>query len=425
MREGLERIESKRLGNGYYRYRHPSGLTLLLAPMEGFHSAFAVFGTAYGSIDTFIKRSESGDFEKLPEGIAHFLEHKLFESEECSAFERYAATGADANASTGFDRTMYYFSCTENFKESLEILLDFVTHPYFTEETVAKEQGIIGQEIRMYDDSPDWKAFFGALCAMYHKNPVRINISGTQESISHITADLLYGCYRTFYNLHNMVLTVAGNFDVDEVIEVADKVLEPAKPFYLEKGSCEEPEEIVTEKVEFHLPVSTPQFYIGFKGKTGTEAENYRGGVLDEIFLEALFDDYSPFYRKFYDEGVINATFGSEVFSGYDYSALLLSGESREPEKVFEEVKKTVADALENGLSAEAFAMAQRSVYGRYIRSTERVEGVAIALLNGHFPDVSLYDLIDEVAEATPEKVMERVRRTYSTKNAVLSIVKP
>ena len=425
MKPSMERIESRRLGDGFFRIKHASGLTLLLAPMEGFSSAYALFGTAYGSVDTCIRKSADGSFVKLPEGIAHYLEHKLFESEECSAFERYAKTGADANAFTSFDRTAYLFSCSQNFRESLEILLDFVTHPYFTAKTVAKEQGIIGQEIRMYDDSPDWQVFFGALNAMYHKNPVRINIAGTQESISHITADLLYDCYNTFYNLHNMVLAIAGNFSVDDVLEVADKVLKPAEPFYLEHGSCEEPDEIVKKKVEIHLPVSTPIFQIGFKGKSGTEAENVRGGVLDEIFLETLFDDYSPFYRKLYDEGIINATFGSEVFSGRDYITLLLSGESREPETVFEKVKEALSDAIENGFSEETFKTAQRSVYGRYLRSTERVEGVAMALLNGHFPNANIYELIDAVAEATPETVRERIQNTYSAKNAVLSIVRP
>ena len=259
------------------------------------------------------KTEKDGEFIKLPEGIAHYLEHKLFESEECSAFERYAKTGASANAYTSFDRTGYLFSCSDNFSESLEILLDFVTHPYFTAETVAKEQGIIGQEIRMYDDSPDWRVLFNLLCALYSKNPVRIDIAGTQESISHITAGLLYKCYDKFYNLHNMVLAAAGDINVDEVISAADKILKPAEPFFLERGSCGEPEEVVQNYTEQHLPVSVPMFSIGFKGKPGTEKENFKGSVLDEIFIDALFDDYTPAYRSLYDEGVINSTFGATI----------------------------------------------------------------------------------------------------------------
>lgn len=420
----IEKTECRRFGT-LYRIKHPSGLTILLSPMEGFKSSYALFGTAYGSVDTLIKTDRDGDFVKLPEGIAHYLEHKLFESEECSAFERYAKTGASANAFTAFDRTAYLFSCSDNFAESLEILLDFVTHPYFTAETVAKEQGIIGQEIRMYDDSADWMVLFNLLCALYSKNPVRIDIAGTQESISHITAELLYKCYDKFYNLHNMVLAVAGNVDVDEVIAVADKILKPAEPFFVERGSCDEPENVVQSYVEQHLSVSVPMFDIGFKGRAGTERENFIGSVLDEIFLNALFDDYSEAYRRMYDEGIINSTFGSEVFGGRDYIALMLSGESREPQRVCDIVRAEIENALENGLSAEAFECAQKSVYGRYLRATERAEGVATMLFNGYFPGVEPEELMDIAASATPKSVIERVRATYSAENYALSVIKP
>ena len=421
----MTKIESKRLGDCYYKVEHPSGLTILMAPMEGFNTAYAMFGTAYGSIDTCIKTAENGEFRKLPEGIAHYLEHKLFESEECSAFERYAKTGANANAFTAFDRTAYLFACSDNFEESIEILLDFVTHPYFTPETVAKEQGIIGQEIRMYDDSADWRVLFNLLGALYHKNPVKIDIAGTVESIAEITADLLYDCYNTFYNLHNMVLTVAGNFDMDSVLKAADKVLEPAKDFYLEHADCGEPDEVVKNYVEQHLPVSVPMFNIGFKGRTGTEAENFRGSILDEIFIEALCDDYTAIYRELYDEGIINATFGSEVFCGRDYISRLISGESRDPEKVYKRLKEEFEHLLEHGIPEDIFTCAQRSVYGHYMRSSERVTGVATTLFNCHFPGVDMYELLDIAANATPESVIERVKSTYCAENSALSVIKP
>ncbi len=419
------KIESKRLGDCYYKVEHESGLTILLAPMEGFNTAYAMFGTAYGSIDTCIKTAEDGEFVKLPEGIAHYLEHKLFESDECSAFERYAKTGANANAFTAFDRTSYLFSCSDKFDESIEILLDFVTHPYFTPENVAKEQGIIGQEIRMYDDSPDWRVLFNLLGALYHKNPVKIDIAGTTESIAEITADLLYDCYNTFYNLHNMVLTVAGKFDIDAVLKAADKVLKPAEPFYLERAICDEPESVVTNYTEQHLPVSVPMFSIGFKGKTGTEAENIRGGILDEIFLEALCDDFTSVYRELYDEGVINATFGSEVFSGRDYITLMLSGESRDPERVYARLKEEFEHLLEHGIPEDIFTCAQNCVYGHYMRSSERVTGVAMSLFNCHFSGVNVYELLEIAANATPESVIERIKNTYSTENSAISVIKP
>ena len=425
MNREIKEIKSERLGNSYYKVEHPSGLTILMAPMEGFSTAYAMFGTAYGSIDTCIKTSEKGDFIKLPEGIAHYLEHKLFESEECSAFERYAKTGANANAFTAFDRTAYLFACSDNFAESMEILLDFVTHPYFTPETVAKEQGIIGQEIRMYDDSADWRVLFNLLGALYHKNPVKIDIAGTTESIAKITADLLYECYNTFYNLHNMVLTVAGNFDMETVLKTADTVLEPAKEFYLEHGDCGEPEEVVKNYAEQHLPVSVPLFNVGFKGKTGTEAENFRGSILDEIFAEALCSDYTALYRELYDEGIINATFGSEVFCGRDYISILISGESREPEKVYKRLKEEFEHLLEHGIPEDIFTCAQRSVYGHYMRSMDGVTGVATSLFNCHFPGVDMYEMLDIAANATPESVIERIKTTYGAEKSALSVIKP
>lgn len=421
----MKEIASERLGEKYYEFRHKSGLRMLLYPMEGYKSTYAMFGTAYGSVDTVIKTSENGDFIKLPEGIAHYLEHKLFECEECSAFEKYAKTGANANAFTTFDRTCYLFQCSENFRDSLEILLDFVTRPYFTAETVQKEQGIIGQEIRMYDDSPDWRVFFNLLDSLYSKNPVKIDIAGTVESIAEITADLLYKCYGTFYNLNNMVLCVAGNFDPDEVVETADRILKPAEPFFLERGDCGEPDEIVRPYIEQKLPVATTIFSIGFKGKTGTERENFIGSLSDEIFLEALCDDYTDVYRDMYDEGIINATFGSEVFSGWNYTSLMVSGESRNPEKVLEKIKGAFDSALENGLSDEAFECAKKTIYGKYLRGMETADGVASALFAGNFPGVGIFDAIDYVAGLTGEDVVERIRNTYSSENCALSVIRP
>lgn len=277
----------------------------------------------------------------------------------------------------------------------------------------------------MYDDSADWRVLFNLLGALYHKNPVKIDIAGTVESIAEITSDLLYDCYNTFYNLHNMVLTVAGNFDMETVLKVADNVLEPAKDFYLERAICDEPDSVAENYVEQHLPVAVPMFNIGFKGKTGTEAENFKGSILDEIFVGALCDDFTKVYRELYDEGIINATFGSEVFCGRDYISILLSGESREPEKVYNRLKEEFEHLLEHGIPKDVFTCAQRSVYGHYMRSSERVTGVANTLFNCHFPGVDMYELIEIAANATPESVIERVKTTYAPENSALSVVKP
>ena len=269
-------ITSPALGEKFLRVEHPSGLTILMCPMEGYSTAYAMFAAKVGSIDTTFKTEKEDDFVEVPAGIAHFLEHKMFECEDGDAFAKYAKTGANANAFTSFDRTAYLFSCTGNFRESLEILLDFVSRPYFTPETVQKEQGIIGQEIRMYDDDPGWRSLFNLLESLYHNNPVRLDIAGTTESIAQISSELLYRCYRTFYSLGNMVLTVAGSFDPAEVLAVADSILKKGEEVTIQWRKAQEPREVAASYVEQSLPVSTPLFQIGFKGPAGSSKENLR-----------------------------------------------------------------------------------------------------------------------------------------------------
>ena len=218
-------VKNERTGEQYTYVKHPTGLDIYIWKMEDYSTSYALFGTKYGSINTKFRTKNEKDFITVPNGIAHYLEHKLFENEDCDVFSLYAKTGASANAYTSFDKTCYLFSCTDNVYESLEILLSFVQSPYFTEETVQKEQGIIGQEIRMYDDNAGWRVFFNMLQGMYHNHPVKIDIAGTVESIAQINADLLYQCYNTFYNLNNMVLSIAGNIDEDKILEMCDKLL--------------------------------------------------------------------------------------------------------------------------------------------------------------------------------------------------------
>ena len=212
-----EIISNERTGESYVKIKHPSGLDVLIWKMPGFSTVEALFGTNYGSVNTRFKTGESEQFIEVPEGIAHFLEHKLFENEDCDVFDLYAETGANANAYTTFDHTAYTFSTSGDYKKPLEILLSFVQKPYFTQKTVDKEQGIIAQEIKMLEDSPERKCFFNLLKAMYKNHPIRVDIAGSVESISNINASLLYDCYNTFYNLHNMALSIAGNVDEDEI----------------------------------------------------------------------------------------------------------------------------------------------------------------------------------------------------------------
>lgn len=418
-------ITSDKLGESYVKIKHSSGLTLLLCPMPQFNSAYALFGAEVGSIDTTFKTSKDDDFVTVPAGIAHYLEHKLFESEDGDAFARYAKTGASANAYTSFDKTCYLFSCADHFKESIDILLDFVTHPYFTEETVRKEQGIIGQEIKMYDDNPDWRVLFNLLGALYVNNPVRVDIAGTVESIAQIDADLLYRSYHTFYNLNNMVLAVAGNFDIETVLEAADRILKPAEPLSIEAKVPDEPREVGKRRVEMHLPVAMPLFNIGFKELPGNKRENALNQAIDEIISDIIAGEASGLYRRMYDSALTNATFGSEVFTGRDYSATLFSGESRDPDKVYEEICAEIERLQREGIDRATFERCKKATYGRYIRMLNHVDDIANALVQSHFCDFTIYEMVDRIADCTLEQLTQRLRDNFAREYSSLSVILP
>lgn len=407
--------------------RHSSGLMLLLYPMKGFSTVYAAFTTDLGSVDTGFKTQYDKDMVDVPEGVAHFLEHKMFENEDGDAFEKYAKTGASANAFTSFDKTSYLFSCTDRFEESLSILLDFVRRPYFTKESVQKEQGIIGQEIRMYDDSGDWRVMFNLLEAMYQVHPVRIDIAGTIESIAQIDADLLYRCHRTFYNLENMILCVAGNFEPEQVLRVADRVLKPdEKPIEITRKAWDEPREVGKQLVEQKLPVAAPLFEYGFKAVSGSRKENLRNQVLDEILTDIVCGESSPLYRRLYDEGMINSTFDSEVMSGRGYHCILFSGESRKPKEAAKEIAKEVERLRREGIDPELFALCRKAAFGRYIGLYGRPESAAGMMNAVYFAgEDNICMPLETVFSATVSQMEDRLEQALDPQYSALSIIWP
>lgn len=423
MREEI--ITNSQLGEQYYKIEHDSGLTLLLYPMKGYSSSYALFGTKYGSIDNCFKRAGEQSFTTVPEGIAHFLEHKLFESEDKDAFERYAQTGASANAYTSFDKTCYLFSCTDRFKESLDILLDFVTSPYFTPQTVQKEQGIIGQEIRMYDDDPNWQVYFNLLKSLYRRHPLRIDIAGTVESIAKITAENLYECYNTFYNLHNMVLAVAGNFTVEEVLESADRILKKAEDIEVVRAPSEEPEEIECPQTEAILPVAQPLFQVGYKEKVPEKQRLARDYVLHSILLECIAGESSPLYRELYDAGLINSVFGSEIMLGEDYMCTIFAGEGKDPNQVRDKLTAAIREYQAQGVETTVFEQQRKALYGRYVRGLGSVENVASSMLDSYFLGLGEYDLMDACAAVTCEEANEYLKTILQQDKMALSVVRP
>ena len=408
---------------------HKSGLRVYLFPKKGFSKYYAIYGTEYGSINRTFKVPEDTEMTTVPDGIAHYLEHKLFEEENGgNAFDRFALTGASSNAFTSFDLTAYLFSCTDKFYENLDILLDFVNHPYFTEENVAKEQGIIAQEIKMYDDEPEWRVFFNSLSAMFHENPVKIDIAGTVESIAKITPEILYKCYNTFYNPSNMLLIMVGDIDMNEALEIVDKHVSPEKNLgKIERLKVAEPTTRVQEYIEQTLMVSQPMFRIGFKdNQPNMDGEALiKKEIATEIILEALFGKSSDLYLDLYEQGLIDSTFGTEADIEREYGFSLIGGESDNPEKVYEIIKNHINDISKTGIDKETLDRTRKVIISQDIKTFNSVERMGNSfirqLMNGYNP-LKYKEYVNSV---TDEYINQRLREHFDTTNCVLSVVRP
>ena len=411
------------IGESYIKAIHPSGLKIFIMEKPQFSSAYAVFGTKYGSIDTRFSK-DGGDIIEVPEGIAHFLEHKLFESEEGDAFTRYAETGGYANAYTSFDRTCYLFSCSERFYDNLAILLDFVQSPYFTQATVEKEQGIIGQEIRMYDDSPAWRVMFNMLLNMYSAHPVRIDIAGTTESIAKIDAELLYRCYETFYNPANMFICIAGNVDADKVLSQIGAAIIDHEPVEIERGEFEEPEGVVNSFVEQKLAVSMPMFCYGYKQRIKTPERSLKTKVCMALLLEVICGEASPLYASLVREGLINDEFEAEYFNGHGYAAMIFEGESTDPKRVAKAIDDEIRRLSEEGIDRKLFSAVKCAMYGEAIRRFNSVEGLATQLIECAMCDFDLFEEIKLLKTVTIDDVYKRLS-LFESENTVLSVISP
>lgn len=419
----IKQITNKKLGESVFCARHESGLEIRVMPKAGYTSAYAVFGVKYGSIDTAVK-NENGEFETIPEGTAHFLEHKLFESEDLNAFERFAKTGASANAYTSFEKTAYLFKGSENIGESLEILLDFVQSPYFTQETVEKEQGIIGQEIRMYQDLPDWQVMFNLLRALYSVHPVRIDIAGTQESIAKIDADLLYRLYKNFYNPANMVLCVVGAIEPQEVFNIVDRCIKTADAKPVERKFEKESGKPVQNFIEEHLSVAQKQFLLGFKEELSEPLLSLEDEIASETVLEALCGKSSPLFKRLLDEELIDMGFGSEMFNGFGFSCVMLGGTSADPEKTADIIKSEIKKAQREGINPAAFERAKRKFYGRYVMCYNDIDDVANMMMNLYFNDYEPFAELEACKNLTIEKAQERLNALKEEFSA-LSVISP
>jgi predicted Zn-dependent peptidase len=408
---------------------HKSGLRVFIVPKKGFCKYYAIYGTEYGSIDTELRVPGTDEVIKLPDGIAHFLEHKLFEEEDGgNAFDRFALTGANSNAFTSFDMTAYLFSCTDSFYENLDILMDFVNHPYFTDENVSKEQGIIGQEIKMYDDDPGWRLFFNMLQAMYKNNPVKTDIAGTVESISQITPEVLYKCCEAFYNPSNMFIVLVGDIDADRAISVVDKhVTAEMDRGIIKREAVEEPRCVVKHEINQKMSVSKPQFMIGFKeNETDIEgSELLEKQIQTQIILRLLFGKSSKFFIELYEEGLIDGSFScdSELEKKYGFSSL--SGESKDPKQVYERVLSRIEEVKKTGLDDKEIERAKKVLIGINLRRYNDVERIGNDFIRAFISGINPFDYENIAEKMSKADLEQRLNTHFSEENSVLSVIEP
>lgn len=415
-----------RTGDVCHCIHHPSGLEIRVMEQKGFSTAHAQFGTKYGSINTRFRKAADPTFTEVPAGIAHFLEHKLFENEDTDTFTLFNKIGANANAYTSFDRTVYLFSCSQNFDKALEILLDFVQKPYFTDATVAKEQGIIAQELKMYLDDPADRLFYQLLNIMYHNHPIKVDVGGSVESIAQITPELLYACYHTFYNLHNMVLCCTGNITKEQVLAIADKLLIPVENQGLESAFLPEPETIVKPYASRKMAVGKTMFLIGFKSSPAEGIEELRAMMLSMLTLNVLVGSASPLYQKLTAEGLINDTFSTDYLSGDGYFCLFAGGESDQPQAVLDALNAEIDRALTDGLDAELFETLKRSAYAEAITENNNPEGAVSTLVDTFMTGrISPFSRGEILSTLTLADAQECLRTRFRADRACLSVVEP
>ena len=378
----------------------PGGLTVLCRTMPGYSTTHAFYGTKFGSIHR--RFALDGKEYRLPAGTAHFLEHKMFESEEGDAFTLYAKTGASANAFTSFDRTGYYFTGTGQTDRNLDILLGMVGHPWFTEATIAKEQGIIGQEIKMYDDSPDWRLLTGLFRCLYREHPIRDDIAGTVESIARLTPELLYACTEAFYRPGNMVLSVAGDVTLDQVVAACRRAGLDAPParHTIEPALFAPENDPQQKELRFSMPVNKPCFAVGYR-EAPVPFGSARADMLGELLPELICGGLTELYRKLYDEALVNPEFSGETVSVPGACAVVFTGESEHPRVVADLLRAEIARLRRDGVDPELFTLVKNQMYGEMLADVEGVEDAAEAMAAAFLHGYTLAEEVEALAALT------------------------
>lgn len=426
----MQIIENSQIKEKVYIEKLENGLTIMIIPKSGIQKKYAIWGTNYGSVDNkFIVPGET-DVTSVPDGVAHFLEHKMFEQENgTNSLDTLTKLGVNANAYTTTNHTAYLFECTENFYEALDELMDYLQHPYFTDENVEKEKGIIAQEINMYNDYPEWEVYMNAMKAMYHNNPVKIDIAGTVESISKIDKDVLYTCYNTFYHPSNMVMCFAGEFEPENLLEEVKKRLLPKKnEGEIKRIYVSEPEEIVKKEEIKKMEVSMPMFVIGIKDSIKGNNEIVEEAIIKrhiaiEIILNLIIGKSSKLYKKLYEQGLLM----EEPYLDYEfdktYRHITITGKSTDPKKILKNIQEEILNLKNNGIDETAFQRIKKMLYGRTVKEFTDVSDICRMFLNDYFKGINSFNYLENYKQISSSYTMQILEEVFKEEKTVISII--
>ena len=421
----MEKKLYERIGEEVFHTTLPNGLPVYIVPKKDFLRKYALFATRYGGMD--MRFEKDGQWLDTPAGIAHYLEHKMFDTEDGNALQELAKNGAEPNAFTSNAITCYYFDATEKFYESLEILLSFVSIPYFTDESVQKEQGIIGQEIGMIEDNPEWQVYKQLMQALYHTSPARTPVAGSVESISHITAQTLYDCHKAFYTPANMCLVVVGDVKPERIIAAANQIL-PAKSGPLIRRDYGAEEELTAAEhfVTAAMEVSMPTFLVGFKcpPQHGGE-EQHRFTAIGELACDVLMGESSPLYARLYAEGLINGSFGAafDLLPGASY--VYAGGDSKDPQAVAEAILAEARRLVSQGVDGDYYRRVVNANFGAALKALNSFESIAVSMAEGCFQGYDPYRFPEVYDSITVEDVLDFLRRNMTRDHMALSVITP
>ena len=402
-----------------------NGLPVCIVPKKGFSRKYALFAARYGGMDMRFRLN--GQWLDTPAGIAHYLEHKMFDTEDGNALQELAMNGAEPNAFTSNAITCYYFDSTEKFYENLEILLSFVSVPYFTDESVEKEQGIIGQEIGMIEDYPEWQVYKQLMQSLYHTSPARTPVAGSVESIREITAQTLYDCHKAFYTPANMCLVVVGDVEPQQVLDIARRVLPKDSGDLIERDyGAEEPTEAARAYAEERMEVSMPSFLVGFKcpPQHGGE-EQHRFAAIGELACDVLMGESSPLYARLYSQGLINGSFGAafDILPGAAYA--YAGGDSKDPRAVAEAILAEAQRLVREGVDEDYYKRIVNANFGAALRELNSFESIAVSMAEGRFQGYDPYRFPEIYDSITAADVLAFLRENVTRSHMALSVIAP